>query len=250
MNQQELREFLDEKTDRYNRKDFIQNDPISIPHRFSNPRDIELIGFLVATISWGRRDGIIKNGNRLVELMDDAPYQFITNFKKSDLKKFDGFVHRTLNADDVKFFLTRLQEIIREFGTIENAFFAENPYLGLIRFRTLMLGENFPKRVQKHISDVSAGSAAKRLNMYLRWMVRKDRRGVDFGIWNNFEPAQLYLPLDVHTASVSRKLNLLKRTQNDWKAVEEITFNLRKLDPVDPVKYDFALFSLGAIEQF
>jgi uncharacterized protein (TIGR02757 family) len=250
MNHQELREFLDEKTDRYNRNDFIQNDPISIPHRFTNPRDIELIGFLVATISWGRRDGIIKNGNRLVELMDNAPHQFITNFKKNDLKRFNGFVHRTFNADDLHFFLSQLQKIIQQFGTLEQAFFAENTYLGLIRFRTLMLGENFPKRVQKHLSDVAGGSAAKRLNMYLRWMVRKDQRGVDFGIWNNFQPAQLYLPLDVHTANVSRKLHLLKRTQNDWKAVEEVTTELRKLDPVDPVKYDFALFSLGAIEQF
>lgn len=250
MNRAELREFLDEKVDRYNRPDFIEKDPISIPHRFSNPRDIELISLLVATIAWGRRDGIIKNGNKIAQLMDEAPHQFITSFETIDLKRFDGFVHRTFNADDLKFFLTQLQTILIEYKTLENAFAAKNTFDGLIRFRKLMLGENSPKRTRKHISDVEAGSAAKRLNMFLRWMVRNDQRGVDFGIWKTFTPSQLYLPLDVHTASVSRKLNLLSRTQNDWKAVLEVTQNLSKLDVNDPIKYDFALFSLGAIEQF
>lgn len=250
MNRVELREFLDEKVDRYNRPDFIDKDPISIPHRFSNPRDIELISLLVATIAWGRRDGIIKNGNKIVQLMDEAPHQFITSFEPRDLKRFDGFVHRTFNAEDLKYFLTQLQIILVEYKTLENAFAAENTFDGLIRFRTLMLGDNSPKRMRKHISDVLSGSAAKRLNMFLRWMVRNDQRGVDFGIWKTFSPSQLYLPLDVHTAGVSRKLKLLSRTQNDWKAVDEVTKNLIKLDVNDPIKYDFALFSLGAIEQF
>jgi len=250
MNRAELREFLDEKVDRYNRPDFIEKDPIAIPHRFSNPRDIELISLLVATIAWGRRDGIIKNGNKIAQLLEEAPHQFITSFEPRDLKRFDGFVHRTFNADDSKFFLTQLQTILKKHNTLENAFAADNTYLGLIRFRALMLGENAPKRTRKHISDVATGSAAKRLNMFLRWMVRNDQRGVDFGIWKTFTPSQLYLPLDVHTAGVSRKLKLLTRSQNDWKAVQEVTENLSKLDVNDPIKYDFALFSLGAIEQF
>lgn len=250
MNTQELRSFLNEKVQQYNRVDFIKNDPISIPHQFSAARDIELIGFLVATIAWGRRESIIKNGNRLVQLMDGAPHDFISSFEIKELNRFKGFVHRTFMSEDLCFFLVQLQNILKKHGSLEMAFNAKTVFEGLNQFRGIMLGEAYPNRIKKHLSDVNAGSAAKRLNMYLRWMVRKDLNGVDFGIWNVFDAAQLYLPLDVHTANVSRKLNLLKRKQNDWKSVEEVTKNLRKLDAIDPIKYDFALFSLGAIEQF
>lgn len=250
LNTQELREFLDEKTEQYNRPDFVPLDPISIPHRFTAKEDIELIAFLMATIAWGKRQNIINSGNTLLELMDHAPHQFISQFQPGDLKRFEKFVYRTFQPYDVRFFLTRLQFIVKEKGTLENAFTGDSAFESIRNFRTLFLDCAHETRVQKHLPNVEKGAAAKRLNMYLRWMVRKDRKGVDFGIWNVLSPAQLCLPLDVHTARVSRKLGLLSRNANDWKAVEEVTSRLRQLDPIDPVKYDFALFSLGAIEQF
>lgn len=250
LNQSELRDFLDAKTEQYNRPDFIADDPISIPHQFSRKEDIEIIAFLVATIAWGRRELIIRSSRKLVDLMDGAPGQFVRQFTADDLGRFDGFVHRTFQPYDVRFFLERLQHIVLEHGSIEHAFAAKSADEGIQQFRQIFLDAPHERRILKHLPDVSRGAAAKRMNMFLRWMVRSDSHGVDFGIWKTLTPAQLYLPLDVHTARVSRKLGLLTRKANDWKAVQEVTQNLRLLDPVDPVKYDFALFSLGAIEQF
>lgn len=250
LNQRELRDFLDAKTAQYNRPEFIADDPISIPHQYSRKEDIEIIAFLVATIAWGRRELIIKSSRKLVDLMDGAPDQFVRQFTSDDLGRFDGFVHRTFQPYDVKFFLERLQQIVLSHGSIEHAFEAKTAGEGIQQFRNLMLDAPHEQRVLKHLPNISRGAAAKRLNMFLRWMVRRDANGVDFGIWNALSPDQLYLPLDVHTARVSRKLGLLTRKANDWKAVEEVTQNLRLLDPKDPVKYDFALFSLGAVEQF
>lgn len=250
MNTEDLRAFLDEKTIQYNRREFIIADPILIPHQFSCKEDIEIIAFLVATIAWGQRVSIIRSGEKLVELMDCAPAEFIRNFKPSDLARFDHFVHRTFQPYDVRFYMERLQDIVLRLGSIEHAFSGVSAAESIQNFRAEFLAAPHENRVRKHLPDIQKGAAAKRLNMFLRWMVRKDNCGVDFGIWNILQPAQLVLPLDVHTARVSRKLGLLTRTANDWQAVEEITENLRQLDPADPVKYDFALFSLGAIEQF
>lgn len=250
LSKSELREFLDAKTVQYNRPEFIPNDPISIPHGFSNKEDIELIAFLVATIAWGQRPTIIRSGQKLVELMDGAPHQFISQFQPADLNRFDHFVHRTFQPYDVRYFMERLQFIVREIGSLEIAFSGNSAAESIGSFRKIFLEVPHERRVEKHLPDISRGAAAKRLNMYLRWMVRRDNCGVDFGIWTTHSPSQLNLPLDVHTARVSRKLGLLKRTANDWTAVEEVTNNLRHLDPDDPVKYDFALFSLGAEEQF
>ncbi len=250
LNEQELRDFLNEKAEQYNRPDFIPLDPISIPHRFSTKEDIELTAFLMATIAWGKRGNIIKSGNSMMALMDESPHQFISQFQPGDLDRFDKFVYRTFQPYDIRFFLTRLQFILREKGSLEQAFTGETAFENIRNFRALFLDCDHEQRVQKHLPNVEKGAAAKRLNMFLRWMVRRDRKGVDFGIWNNLSSAQLCLPLDVHTARVSKKLGLLTRNANDWRAVEEVTERLRKLDPTDPVKYDFALFSLGAIEQF
>lgn len=246
----ELRDFLDAKTDQYNQPAFIADDPISIPHAFRKKEDIELIAFLVATIAWGRRENIIRSSHKLVDLMEGAPHQFISQFQLSDLSRFNHFVHRTFQPYDVRFFMQRLQFILQTHGSLEKAFAGNSAAESIQGFRRIFIDIEHEKRVEKHLPDILRGAAAKRLNMFLRWMVRRDRRGVDFGIWTVLEPHQLCLPLDVHTARTSRKLGLLQRAANDWKAVEEVTANLRRLDPVDPVKYDFALFSLGANEQF
>lgn len=246
----ELKAFLDKKVSQYNRPEFIEHDPISIPHSFSRKEDIELIALLVATIAWGQRGTIIKNSLRLTEMMEHAPYQFISTFEPTDLDRFDTFIHRTFQPYDIKYFLRRLQFIVQEYGSLEPAFNGKDGASAIQHFRKIMVDAPHETRVEKHLPDITRGAAAKRLNMFLRWMVRKDGCGVDFGIWNNLHPSQLYLPLDVHTATVSRKLGLLHRKANDWRAVEEVTANLRKLDKSDPVKYDFALFSLGANEQF
>lgn len=252
MNQKDkqLRGFLNAKVVQYNQPGFIANDPISLPHRFSEPRDIEIIALLVATIAWGQRTSIIRSGERILEYMNHEPYQFVSQFTPHDLKPFEQFVHRTFQPYDIQFFLLRLQHIVRTLGSVEAAFKGHNAAEAIAHFRTVMLATPHEARVAKHIPDIARGAAAKRLNMYLRWMVRKDASGVDFGIWNNLSPAGLFLPLDVHTATVSRKLGLLQRKANDWLAVQEVTSALRRFDPDDPVKYDFALFSLGAEEQF
>ena len=251
----ELHEFLEEKYDLYNRESFITTDPIQIPKSFSRKEDIEIAGFLSASIAWGQRPTIIRNGKWLMERMENQPYEFLINASESEFDVFKGFKHRTFNGDDCLFFLRSLRNIYLNHHGLENVFACglkqNNGIKGaLVHFRNVFFEVEHLDRSQKHVSNVLKKSSAKRLNMYLRWMVRKDERGVDFGLWQHLKSANLYLPLDVHTGNVGRKLGLLKRKQNDWQAVEEITQNLRKFDPDDPIKYDYALFGLGAFEKF
>lgn len=267
LKQAELKEFLDEKYDKYNRIDFIDSDPISIPHQFTKKEDIEIAGFLAATIAWGQRVTIINNANSLMKLMDNSPYDFVVNAKEKDYKRFENFKHRTFNGTDTVFFLKSLQNIYRKHGGLQEVFlFGANSSIvqkelnledAIMNFRSVFFSILHPSRTGKHVSNPSENSSAKRICMYLRWMVRNDNRGVDFGLWataskKRILPATslLMCPLDVHTGNVGRKLGLLKRTQNDWKAVEELTNGLRMLDAQDPVKYDFALFGLGVFEKF
>lgn len=249
----ELKEFLEEKYDKYNRIDFIGSDPISIPHQFTKKEDIEISGFLAATIAWGQRVTIIKNANKLLNLMDHDPHNFILNVKEKELKRFEDFKHRTFNGVDTKFFIKSLQNIYQNHGGLQQSFnsYGKDDVLknSITKFRELFFSISHPSRTEKHVSNPSENSSSKRLCMYLRWMVRKDKRGVDFGIWD-MPASHLMCPLDVHSGNVARKLGLLKRPQNNWKAVEELTANLKKLDARDPVKYDFALFGLGIFEKF
>lgn len=254
-NQLNLKEFLDEKFDKYNCPEFIESDPIQIPHLFTNQFDIEISAFLAATIAWGQRSTIIRNVTKLIALMDNSPCDFIVNCNQQEFKRFEYFVHRTFNGTDCMFFIESLQNIYKNHGGLGELI--QGIYLDkkdikktLVEVRSSFFEIDHPKRTEKHFADVSKGASAKRLNMFLRWMVRNDNRGVDFGIWNKIPMSVLYLPLDVHSGNVSRKLGLLTRKQNDWKAVEEVTSNLRLLDANDPVKYDFALFGLGVFEKF
>jgi len=249
-----LKEFLDEKYDLYNRPEFILSDPIQIPHRYILPEDIEIAGFMTATIAWGQRKSIITNANKLMQLMGNNPYDFILNAGPEHLEKLQYFVHRTFQGVDCIFFLRSLQNIYKNRGGLKSIF--ESVYIKekdmakvLIQFRDVFFETEGPWRTRKHISDVNKNAAAKRLNMFLRWMVRVDKRGVDFGLWQAIPASALYVPLDLHSGNTARKLGLLKRTQNDWKAVTELTSRLREFDPLDPVKYDFALFGLGVFEK-
>jgi len=255
LSKSELKSFLDEKYDLYNRETFIETDPIQIPKAFSKKEDIEIASFLASTIAWGQRPTIIKNANKLMQWMDQAPHDFILNAEESDLGIFAEFKHRTFNGEDAMFFIQALQNIYKNHGGLEAVF--SNPIKdggdakdSIAYFREIFFSIDHPQRTEKHVSNVLKKSSAKRLNMFLRWMVRNDKRNVDFGIWTKMSPAHLYLPLDVHTGRVGRKLNLLNRKQDDWPAVDEITNSLRLLDPKDPVKYDFALFGLGIFEKF
>lgn len=254
MNKSELKEFLDEKVEFYNRPKFIESDPIQIPHLFTRKEDIEIAGFLVATIAWGNRKSIIKNGTRLMDLMDQSPYEFLMQHTESDLKRFHGFVHRTFNSDDLTYFVRSLRSIYTDHDGLESAFAkhatASSMQPAIHEFKKLFFSLPHLSRTQKHVSDPLKNSAAKRINMYLRWMVRPGNTGVDFGLWTSLSPSQLSCPLDVHSGNVARKLKLLQRKANDGRALAELDNELRKLDPVDPVKYDFALFGLGVFEQF
>lgn len=254
MNKTELKAFLDEKVNTYNNPNFIETDPIQIPHLFTLKEDIEISGFLVATIAWGNRKSIINNGNRLVELMGNSPYDFVMNFSEEQSESLSNFVHRTFNNEDLAYFLKSLQNIYKNHGGLETLFskYAEIDSMqpAIHHFKKTFFELPHPSRTQKHISDPLKNSAAKRINMFLRWMVRNDATGVDFGIWENITPSQLSCPLDVHSGNVARKLKLLKRKQNDGKALVELDNSLRALDSKDPVKYDFALFGLGAFERF
>lgn len=251
----ELKDFLDESYFKYNTQAFIENDPVSIPHLFTKKEDIEIAGFLAATIAWGNRKSIITNATRLMDWMDHEPHNFILNHSKKELKPFENFVHRTFNGKDAVFFIQSLKNIYTNHGGLEAAFSNSENKIGtendldlkhhIVNFRSLFLEQKHLQRSEKHISNPAQKSSAKRLCMFLRWMVRKDKLGVDFGIWKNIKQSELCLPLDVHTGNVSRTLGLLTRKQNDWQAVEEITSVLRTMDPKDPVKYDFALFMLG-----
>ncbi|MBT8281782.1 MAG: TIGR02757 family protein [Muriicola sp.] len=249
-----LRDFLDQKVKEYNRPEFLTSDPIQIPHAFTRKEDIEISGFLTATIAWGNRKSIINNARLMMELLDNAPYQFIREHSESDLNALKNFVHRTFNGIDFAYFIKALQFIYTQQGGLESVFnrYAEDASMqnSISRFKALFFELEHPGRTEKHISDPSRGSAAKRINMFLRWMVRDSNTGVDFGIWKSLSPAQLSCPLDVHSGNVARKLGLLTRKQNDAKAVAELDANLRLLDPADPVKYDFALFGLGVFEKF
>lgn len=251
MTASELKSFLDEKADLYNNPNFIGSDPIQIPHSFSKKEDIEIAGFLSATIAWGNRKSIIANGTKMMDLMGNSPFDFVMSHSPEDLDRLRHFVHRTFNGQDFATFVTALNHIYSNHGGLENAF-CGNPDLqaAISAFKRKFFEVDHVARTQKHVSDPMNNSAAKRINMFLRWMVRNDAKGVDFGIWTKISPAQLSCPLDVHSGNVARKLGLLTRKQNDAKALLELDANLRRLDPADPVKYDFALFGLGVFEKF
>ena len=249
----ELKDFLDEKSFQYNQKTFIESDPIQIPHQFEKKEDIEIASFLTSIIAWGQRKTIIKNGYKMMEVLENSPHDYILNASKKEIEKAH-IIHRTFNPIDFRYFIKTLKRIYLDYGNLENLFCntynKKNMHLSIHNFKTIFFQNEFPKRSTKHISDPFKGSACKRINMFLRWMVRKDDKGVDFGIWKKISPSILSCPLDVHSGNVARKLKLLLRTQNDHKAVLELDQKLRTLDPKDPVKYDFALFGLGVFEGF
>ena len=254
MTKNELKEFLDEKVVLYNHPNFIESDPIQIPHRFQLKEDIEISGFLAATISWGNRKMIIKNGLKLMDLLGNSPYDFIMNHSDNQLETVSNFVHRTFNGIDCVTFIKGLKNIYENHSGLE-AVFAKNQQndslqSSISEFKKIFFEIEHLDRTQKHISDPLNNSAAKRINMYLRWMVRNDKTGVDLGIWKSISPSKLSCPLDVHSGNVARKLGLLHRKQNDGKALHELDTQLRFLDSKDPVKYDFALFGLGVFEGF
>jgi len=250
MNKRELKVLLDQLAEHYNRKEFIAEDPISIPHRFTKKEDIEIAGFLAATIAWGNRRSIIRSAEKMMQLMDNSPFEFISRAEGSHLKPLLSFVHRTFNGSDLTFFIASLRNIYLNHGgmqtVFETGFHKSNKVAGsLAHFREVFLLTPHEKRSEKHISDVSGNAAAKRLNMFLRWMVRKDHKGVDFGLWTGIPAGELLIPLDIHTATVARKLGLLTRKQNDMKSVLELTGKLKQFRPDDPVYYDYALFGAG-----
>jgi len=254
MTKTELKEFLDDKVEQYNHPKFLESDPIQIPHQFSKKEDIEISAFLTATIAWGNRKSIINNANRMMELLDNSPLDFIVNHQESDLERFSGFVHRTFNEADLNYFIRSLKNIYQNHQGLENLFAqkitSDSMQPAISKFKETFFELPHQQRTTKHVSDPLKGSAAKRINMFLRWMVRDNSTGVDFGLWNTIPPALLSCPLDVHSGNVARKLKLLKRKQNDAKALAELDKSLRKLDAKDPVKYDFALFGLGVFEKF
>ncbi len=246
---EQLKQLLEEKYLQFNTPDFIPSDPIQIPHRFSRKEDIEISGFLAATIAWGNRKMIIRNALRMIDLMGGRPYDFVVSATDKDIDAIDNFTHRTFNVEDFRYFLKALGNIYRNYGGLEQVFtqgYEKDKTIksAIAHFRSIFFELPHPRRTEKHVSCVSRGSAAKRINMFLMWMVRDDGRGVHFGLWKKIPASALMLPLDVHTGNSARALGLLNRKQNDWKAVEEVTDNLRKFDPQDPVKYDFALFGL------
>ena len=251
-----LKEVLEERYDRYSRPEFIADDPISLPHRFSGKADREIIGFWVAMLAWGNRKSILNSGAEILRLMDNAPLDFVRNHRERDRKRFLQFKHRTFNATDAIYFLDFLQRHYQRFDSLEDAF-ARHLTPGAPDIAAALAGfhldfcasPNFPARTAKHVSTPDRKSACKRLNMFLRWMVRSDQRGVDFGMWKRISPAQLICPLDVHVGRVGRSLGLLDRKQSDWAAAQELTDSLRRMDPSDPVRYDFALFGMGVLEK-
>lgn len=250
LNPEDLKDFLLEKAEFYNHPRFVETDPIQIPHQFSRKEDIEIIAFLVATIAWGNRKSIITNGNKLVQIMGESPHDYVLNYRESR----HNFVHRTFNGEDLNSFFLALHRIYSEAGGLEECFTLLGQGIEqmdrIMKFRTEFTKLEFLDRSLKHIANPSKGSSAKRLNMYLRWMVRKDNKGVDFGIWNKVPCSDLRIPLDVHTGNVARKLGILNRSQDDWKSVEELHEFCVSISPNDPSKLDFALFGLGAFEGF
>lgn len=255
LDRQTLKEFLDEKADLYNSAAFIGTDPIQVPRQYTDTEDIEISGFLTAILSWGRKATIISSARALLSMMPGGPHHFISTSGDGDLERFHSFTHRTFNGTDCIYFLKSLRHIYREHGGLGQVFRQGYQRHGNLKEAIMSFRESFfahrePGRTSKHLPDVGNNSAGKRMNMFLRWMVRRDSRGVDFGIWDAIPMQALYVPLDVHSGSVARKLGLLNRRQNDWKAVEELTGRLREMDPADPVRYDFALFGLGSFEGF
>lgn len=250
-----LRRFLDERVARYNNRGFIESDPVSIPHRFALREDIEIAGFLAATLAWGQRATIVRKCTELLRYMDDAPYAFVMNHSEEDLRPLVNFKHRTFNGIDALYFVAFLQHVYLQYGSLERLVSGaisagtETVEPGLNRLRAEFTGlEYFPERSGKHLASPDRNSACKRINMFLRWMVRHDDMGVDFGLWKSITPAQLVCPCDLHVERTARQLGLILRRQTDWRTALELTSNLRKLDPADPVKYDFALFGIGAFE--
>jgi len=250
----DLKEFLDAKVLEYNQPNFIESDPIQIPHQFTLKEDIEISAFLTATIAWGKRKMIINNANKILNYMGNSPYDFIMHHTDNHLNKIEGSIHRTFNTIDFQFFIKSLQNIYKNHQGLESVFskYAQKETLqpAIHEFKKVFFEIEHPNRTQKHISDPLKNSAAKRINMFLRWMVRNDNTGVDFGLWKTLSPSQLSCPLDVHSGNVARKLGLVNRKQNDAKALFELDSSLRKMDVKDPVKYDFALFGLGVFESF
>lgn len=248
-----LKEFLDQKVEEYNRPAFINDDPISVPHIFTTRQDIEIAGFFAAVFAWGNRTTIINKSKELMQRMDNSPFDFIANHSAKDLARLKGFKHRTFNEDDLFYFVESLSHHYSKYDSLEKAFFPNKEYnaeKALIHFKDYFFSLEHLRRSEKHISSPSQKSTCKRLNMFLRWMVRSDAKGVDFGLWRNVSASKLICPIDLHVARVSKKLGLLKRKQVDWIAAVELTGALRQLDKEDPVKYDFALFNLGIIEKF
>lgn len=248
MDQIALKQLLDEKAAFYNHPRFLDSDPVQLPHRFTKKQDIEIVAFLAATIAWGNRKSIITSGERIIAIMGGKPHEYICNYEEQTHQ----FVHRTFNGEDLNAFFVSLKRCYSQHESLEEWFLPTNGSLGsfnrINHFREQFTAAPFPHRTEKHLANPMKGSSAKRLNMFLRWMVRSDANGVDFGLWNRIPKSELHLPLDVHTGNVARKLGILTRTQNDWKSVAEIQEALVELDPEDPCKYDFALFGLGVFE--
>lgn len=245
----DIKDFLDQKVHQYNRPEFIETDPIQIPKQFSLKEDMEIAGFLSAVIAWGNRKSIIVNSLKMMNLMGNSPYDFVMSHTEKDLERLQNFVHRTFNGQDLEQFVISLKNIYKNYGGLENAFFQsmeeENMQLAISNFKTLFFSELRYNRTQKHLPDPRKGSVAKRINMFLRWMVRNDNAGVDLGIWESISPSVLSCPLDVHSGNVARELGLITRPKNDLHALAELDAHLRRFDPKDPAKYDFALFGIG-----
>lgn len=253
MTKTELKQFLDQKAEQYEHPKFLEADPIQIPHRFTKKEDIEISAFLTATIAWGNRKSIIANANKMMDLLGNSPYDFVLNHELDHLALLENFVHRTFNGQDFQYFIKALKNIYTEHGGLEPFFqkhAKETLQPAISSFKRVFFEIPHQARTTKHVSDPLKGSAAKRINMFLRWMVRSNEKGVDFGLWKSISPSLLSCPLDVHSGNVARKLKLLKRKQNDAKALAELDKSLRKFAPEDPVKYDFALFGLGVFEKF
>jgi uncharacterized protein (TIGR02757 family) len=252
MTDQVLKEFLDFKAEQYENRAFISSDPIQLPHRFERKEDVEIIAFLVSTLAWGTRKGIISSGEKLIEIMENEPLAFIKDYSSQTIKN-SAFVHRTFNVEDLNQFFSSLHRIYTH-SNLEDCFLVHPEIQGvkgrIANFRHAFFQECDLSRSMKHVSDPLRNSACKRINMYLRWMVRDASKGVDFGIWKSIPTSELYLPLDVHTSRNARELGLLQRKQDDWKALDELMLRLREFDSNDPVKYDFALFGIGAFEKF
>lgn len=250
MSREELRDLLESLHDRYNNTAFIEPDPISVPHSFSSTLDREIAGFMASTIAWGNRKAIVKSAHRMMQYMDNAPAEFVVGASDGELEHLRSYVHRTFNGEDFRDFVLGLRHIIQAWGSVGGFF--EQSYersgdlrVSLSEFRHEFFKHDHNPHAEKHVSSIDKGAACKRLCMYLRWFVRHDERGVDFGLWRKIPMSALYLPLDIHTGRMGRQLGLLKRKQDDWKAVDEITSALRELCPEDPVRYDYALFGFG-----